>query len=158
MSGKKQQRKLQLAVALLLVLAVISVEMLAVRPKGIYVHAHTPFEPGMRRERVLDRINQVKSIREIVTCAPDSRSHLNSRKGFAMSSELDKSRVWTLMDRKKGIYWLRFSGRDLDYILFLNDPHSDRQRDLLSHICSPGLFQAPVKFLSSRTAYKIFPE
>ena len=160
MSEGKDQRKLQLAAGLLLILAVIGVERMAVRPVGVYLFTEAgakPFAPGLDRERVLDRINGVKSIRKMETCAPDSRIALTSRRGFTMTREMIQSRAWILTDRQKGMYWLRFDlAGCVDRVLFLNEPDRDGQSEFISAICDPDFFHAPETFITSRTGYRIF--
>lgn len=143
-----------------MLLVVIAVDRLAMHPVGVYLITGTdasPFAIGTDKEGVLIRINEVKSIRKMATCAPESCITLNSRRGFSMTPEMTGSRAWTLMDRQKGVYWLRFDPAGvLDRILFLNDPDREGQADLLSLICDPGFFRDPARVLSSRTGYRIF--
>lgn len=160
MSAKKNQGKLQVAAALLMLLVVIGVEGMAVRPKGVYVISEVgvkPFSPGMEKAAALDRVNGVKTIRELTTCSPASRSLLTTRKGFSMTPEMADSRAWTLMDRQKGIYWLRFAGSHVDLVLFLNDPDREDQKAFLAAVCDPEFLNMPADYLSTRTDYPVFP-
>ena len=161
MSGNTQQARLQLALALLLVLIIFLVEWVAVKPKGVYIHTRTPagpFAPGMDRKAVLDKVNTVKAIREILTCEPASRTGLTSRVGFALSPDMAESRTWILKDRKAGVYWLGFRAGKLDLVLFLNEPDDNAQKDFLSLACQPELFESPAAVIPARTSHRVFPD
>lgn len=160
MSGKNNQRKLQLAAGLLMLLAIVGVERMAVRPVGVYLLTETatrPFAAGMDKDRVLAQVNDIKSIREMMTCDPESRITLNTRKGFSLTREMTQGAVWTLMDRQQGIYWLRFdAGGRLDYLLFLNEPDREGQAPLMPLVCDPAFIRDPAGTVADRTDYEVF--
>ena len=139
--GKKSQKKLQLAMAGLLILVVVLVELVAITPEGIYVYTSGgvgKFRINADRAAVLEEINRVRAIRTLYTCVPDSRVVLESRKGFRMTAEMAAARAWRCLDRKKGLYVFGFDNDRLARIIHLNDLPDDAPFALFSECMDGG--------------------
>ena len=154
---QKRQRLLQLAMGGLLILIVIFVELVAVTPEGIYVYTEDgirDFSIGMDKPALLKEINRNRGIRELVTCDPESRLEITSRKGFTMTEAMMSARYWRCLDRKRGIYLFEFSGDRLSRILHINDLPDPDEPFVLFFECpeSPAGIE---KLLESQTRYPV---
>lgn len=135
------------------------VERVAIEPSGIYAYSrdgYKGFTMGLSREGVLREINQIKSIRALLTCDPKTELKLTSRRGFEMSEALTRSDIWICQAKKQGIFLFQFNGPGLERILRIKGKAADGETDPLSALCPLEMDQDLEAYLARQTGYPLF--
>ncbi len=99
---KKEQWKLRLSLAALLIIMAVLIETIGMHPTGIYSYTnegYKDFKIGLSKQGVLRLINLQKTMRTIKTCGPDAVLKKTSRKKLKMDGNLAGSNIWISHDR-----------------------------------------------------------
>ena len=99
---KKEQWKLRLSLAALLIIMAVLIETIGMHPTGIYSYTnegYKDFRIGLSKQGVLRLINLQKTMRTIKTCGPDAVLKKTSRKKLKMDGNLAVSNIWISHDR-----------------------------------------------------------
>ncbi len=135
------------------------VERVAIEPSGIYAYSregYKGFTMGLSREEVLREINQIKSIRALLTCDPKTELKLASRRGFEMSEALTRSPIWICQAKKEGIFLFQFDHLGLERVLRIKERSAPGETALLSALCPLDMHQDLEAYLALQTGYPIF--
>jgi hypothetical protein len=159
MVTKTKQRLLQVGMGIGLICLAFLVEMVAIEPQGIYSYSHygyKGFKIGISRERVLRKINKIKSIRTILTCEPNTELKLSSRRLFEMKAALVDSHIWICQDKKKNVFLFQFRNDRLDRILRLKGRFGKVVFSPLFDQCRTDIHQDIDGYLENQTTHKVF--
>ena len=135
------------------------VERVAIEPPGIYAYSregYKGFTMGLAREGVLREINQIKSIRALLTCDPQTELKLTSRRGFEMSEALTRSDIWICLAKKQGILLFQFNSLGLERVLRIKGRPASGETALLFAFCPLDSHQDLEAYLARHTGYPVF--
>ncbi len=163
MTGKQKQRLFQISVGVLLILLAFFVEMVVIEPMGIYSYSDSgaglgTIKVGISKEKLLRKINRIKSIRSVQTCNPDTELTLSSRRSFDLGTGLEAADIWICKNRKKGQYLFQFKGDSLARILYLNLSLADMGTFALFTQCDPKIHGDMDSYLAGQTRFPVFYE
>ena len=158
----KSQRVLQLAMGGVLICLIFLFERLAVPPDGIYSYSgsgYKEFKVGMKKEEILSRINDRKSIRSVTLCHPESEFERRARAIEIPREDMERSDIWTCHDRDGKKYLFLFQENRLKRILLIRA--SDAVADEISFFdrCRENLsIQTLDQILNGLKETKVFYE
>lgn len=163
MTGKQKQRLFQISVGVLLILLAFFVEMVVIEPRGIYSYSDSgaglrTIKIGISKEKLLRKINRIKSIRSVRTCNPDTELTLSSRRSFDLGPGLEAADIWICKNRKKGQYLFQFKGNSLARILYLNLSATDMGTFPMFTQCDPEIYGNMDTYLARQIRFPVFYE
>lgn len=159
MTVKQRQRTLQISLGLSMILVVILVEVLAVSPAGIYsytIEGYRTFKVNAPKKWVLDEINRVAAIRTLISCNPDSRTDLKSRRHFSYSHDIEAADVWIARYRNNNVLLFFFQDDKLARVLLLKTRFGRQISSPLFDGCRPDLLKDIDRFLADQTDHLAF--
>lgn len=159
MTRKQRQRTLQISLGFGMLVVVILVEVLAISPSGIYsytIDGFRAFKIGAPKKRILAEINHVPAIRTLVTCEPNSRTILVTRRHFSYTEALDTADVWIARYRKENVLIFMFQDQVLVRILLLKTRFNREISSPLFDSCRPGMLDNVDRFLEEQTDHTVF--
>ncbi len=159
MTRKQRQRFLQIGLGFGMLVVVILVEVLAISPAGIYsftTSGYRAFKISSPKQRILAEINRVPAIRTLVTCNPQSRTTLVTRRHFPYTKAIDTADVWMARYRKENVLIFIFQDQALVRILLLKTRFNQPISSPLFDTCRPDLLQNPDRFLEQQTDHAVF--
>ncbi len=156
---KKEQWKLRLSLAVLLIIMVVLIETIGMHPTGIYTYSnegYKNFQIGLSKQGVLRQINLKKTMRTLKTCGPDSVLKKNSRKKLKIDDNLLASNIWISEDRTGKQFLFVFKDGNTQRILLQRLRYGKKNGSPLFSSCIAARIDDIDHYLKTQEKLKVF--